>query len=412
MATPHLDEVFGISGGVRKNSYVDRGRLDGELRYLLGTDRHIVIHGDAKQGKTWLREAALGDDLVIKVQCLRSSTPASVFEEALGVLGIRATLRYSRENSLGGEIDLSASGEIGVKFLAKAKAEGRFKGTANTTGISETAPIGRTAGDLSWVAFMLRESNRRLVLEDFHYLTAAAQEDFSFLLKALLEYGVTVIVMGVWAEDQLLTYYNGDLSGRVEDIRLEWTDVEFEEVLARGLEALNIALSPEITAAIVSDSFGNVGLLQRQAERICRQAGVMGRASRRGLIDDRSFLEESQIRLSEQMAGRFLTFARRMVAQGVIYGDVLRAVVCASEANLLNGIRLEELPAMIVEAGGGRRTKPALREKLLDIGEAQSGAQIQPPVLAWDQPSNSLFLVDRAFLFYRKYGSPSWPWEM
>jgi hypothetical protein len=35
------------------------------------------------------------------------------------------------------------------------------------------------------------------------------------------EYGLFVIVVGVWPKDHLLTYYNGDLEGRVEDIHLK-----------------------------------------------------------------------------------------------------------------------------------------------------------------------------------------------
>jgi hypothetical protein len=52
-------------------------------------------------------------------------------------------------------------------------------------------------------------SGKRLVLEDFHYLSEAAQKDLAFLLKAMGEYGLFVIVVGVWPKDHLLTYYNG-----------------------------------------------------------------------------------------------------------------------------------------------------------------------------------------------------------
>jgi hypothetical protein len=410
MGGPLRSEVFGTSADP-KHSYVDRGRLDDELADLLRSDKHIVIHGDSKQGKTWLRQAVLRADQAIMVQCLPGSTPASLLQEALGIIGVRATLRYTRENTLGGEIDLSASGEIGIKLLAKAKLAGRVKASTQTKGLTESTPIGRAPGDLAWVAFVLSNSGRRLVLEDFHYLPASVQREFSFLLKALLEYKVFTIVMGVWAEDHLLSYYNGDLAGRVEDIRLEWLDEELIAILAQGSEALNVSFTQESAQALVRDAFGNVGLLQRGAEQLCREAGIRQRIGRGTQSIDHTYMGAARQGLAATMAGRFLTFAERVSASGVIYREVLRAVATAPDATLLEGIPLNELPAMIVASGGRRRSKSALREKLLKISEVQSEVEIQPPVLAWDQPSNRLFLVDRAFLYYRLYGTPSWPWE-
>ena len=54
--TPALNEVFGIATEINAASYVNRGALDETLGYYLKTQRHIAIHGDSKQGKTWLRE--------------------------------------------------------------------------------------------------------------------------------------------------------------------------------------------------------------------------------------------------------------------------------------------------------------------------------------------------------------------
>lgn len=64
---------------------------------------------------------------------------------------------------------------------------------------------------------VLKASGKRLVIEDFHYVSEPNRRAFAFMLKALGDYGVYVIVVGIWPEDHLLTYYNGDLDGRVED---------------------------------------------------------------------------------------------------------------------------------------------------------------------------------------------------
>lgn len=197
----------------------------------------------------------------------------------------------------------------------------------------------------------------------------------------------------------------------MEDLRLEWRDDELEEVLDRGARALNIEIADALRASLVADAFGNVGLLQRGAEQLCREAGIGRRAWPRRQLVDTALLERSRRNLAGGMAGRFLTFADRLKSSGALYRDVVRAVTVASDDDLLNGIPLAELPSAIIAAGGKRRTRPKLREKLLVISDVQANAEVQPPVLAWDQPRNRLFLVDRSFLHYRKYGEPTWPWE-
>ncbi len=96
---PLLNEVFGISD-LRPLSYVNRGSLDERAAYLIRTGRHIAIHGDSKQGKSWLPERVLPDLNCIRVQCGSSSTSASVLQQALGLLGVRAEVRHTAERQI------------------------------------------------------------------------------------------------------------------------------------------------------------------------------------------------------------------------------------------------------------------------------------------------------------------------
>src|SRR3954468_17346163 len=97
---PQLHEVFGINSNYRAHSYVDRGGLDDRLRYLLGKGRHIVIHGDSKHGKSWLRSRILAPDSHILVQCRPETSVEGVFKEALGQLGVNATIKQTDTMSL------------------------------------------------------------------------------------------------------------------------------------------------------------------------------------------------------------------------------------------------------------------------------------------------------------------------
>jgi hypothetical protein len=302
-----LQEVFGIATRVNAASYVDRGGLDERLRYLLGTDRHIAIHGDSKQGKSWLRSHMLDRAETIVVQCQVESTPELLFQQALGLLGIHAELITTKTNTLQGSLDLSGNVELG-KILAKAKGEVSTSGELERATARELKPIGQTSADLSWVARILEASGRRLVLEDFHYLGEEQRTRFAFMLKALGDYGVYIMVVGVWPDDHLLTYYNGDLDGRVEDLRLEWNGEELDEVLQQGGRALNVEFADALRREIIADGFGNVGLVQRLAEHVCLAEGIL-ETGRHRRIEVGDSLTEARGHVADDMHQRYRAFA-------------------------------------------------------------------------------------------------------
>lgn len=414
---PALQDVFGIANSVNVLSYVDRGGLDERFRYVLSTERHIAIHGDSKQGKSWLREHALPEDESMLVQCVVDTTPETILTSALGQLGVRAELRRTAGNELEGRLDLTAAGKLGLSFLAKVEVEGAAGGTIGKTTEVESEPVGQTPGDLSWVARVLRESGRRLVVEDFHYVSEPNQRAFAFMLKALGEYGVFPIIVGIWPQDHLLTYYNGDLEGRVEDIQLTWSEEELRGVLEKGAEALNISFHPGLVTALVGDAYGNVGLLQRLAEQICLQNGVVSTQEERRQLELGPTLEKAQSAVADAMRGRFQAFAdnfvrgmRRMPEGLEVYKHLLQTVSEMPDNQLLDGIDSADLLGRIGEHGDTAIRASDLTQALDRIDRLQVKIAVSPPVLTYNRHSRRIFLGDRSFLFFRKYGDPRWPW--
>jgi hypothetical protein len=414
-----LNEVFGIATTVNTASYVDRGGLDERMRYLLGTERHIAIHGDSKQGKSWLRAALLSPDEMIVVQCQIDTAPESLFRQALGELGVRAEIRQTGTSHLEGTLDFSGSGELGNFLLGKVALEAKGGGTKSREVETETQPVGTTPGDLAWVARTLRASERRLVVEDFHYVTEDNRRSFSFLLKALGDYGVNVILVGVWPEDHLLTYYNGDLDGRVEDLRLSWADAELNEVLVRGADALNVEFSESLRAEMVRNAYGNVGLLQRLAEQLCMAAGVHATQESSRVIEAGDDLASARQAVSDAMSARYHAFAddfvrgmKRMTEGLEVYKHLLRAFTAAESAELLEGLDSGELLTRIAARESGDSIRQSDLTQALDrVDRLQAKIGVRPPVLTYDRDRRRLFLADRSFLFYREYGSPTWPWD-
>lgn len=416
----HLHEVFGIAQSVNMASYVDRGALDQRLEYLLGTGRHVAIHGDSKQGKTWLRSHLLPTDRSILVQCTLDSTPESILTTALGQLGVSAELHRTESNELEGHLDLAIKGGIGAKILAKVGAEMSGGGSASHSGEVETEPVGQAPGDLAWVARILLASEMRLVVEDFHYLAETHQRSFAYMLKALGEYGVYPIIVGIWPQDHLLTYFNGDLDGRVEDLHLVWSDEELAAVLRKGGDALSITFSENLSRDLVRDAYGNVGLLQRLAENVCLRAGVHETLVAGRSLDADSSLEDARTDVAASMSGRFQAFAdnfvqgMRRMPQGLeVYRHLLQTVTEAPDQDLLAGIDSAALLAEIAKHEGDAQIRASDLTQALDrIDRLQAKIQINPPVLSYNRVGRRVFLGDKSFLFFRHYGDPKWPWAM
>lgn len=414
-----LNEVFGIATEINDASYVNRGGLDETLGYYLPTQRHIAIHGDSKQGKSWLRGRLLDAEDTIVVQAQIDTTPESVFREALGQLDVRAEIRRTGTAQIEGQLDFSGSGELGNLILGKVKLDGGVTGKAGGERETETTPIGKTPADLSWVARTLKASGKRLVVEDFHYVTEGNRKAFAFMLKALGDYGVNIIIVGIWPEDHLLTYYNGDLDGRIEDVRLAWAPTELHAVLTQGCEALNISMTDELQSQIVNDAFGNVGLLQRIAEQVCLAAGITEEQDERLELTAGEPLRVARETVSDRMGSRYHAFAddfvrgmKRMKEGLEVYKHMLRSFTNGTDDDLLQGIDSRELLERIkTEAPDTTIRQSDLTQALDRVDRLQVKIGVQPLVLTYNRDRRRLFLADRSFLFYRQYGSPTWPWD-
>lgn len=414
-----LEEVFGISARVDSPSYVDRGRLDERFRRALASNRHIAVHGGSKQGKSWLRIKGLSADEAIVVQCELSSTPTSLLKDALGRLGVRAELRTTKSRELEGSLDFRTGVEAG-KLLAKIKGE--VGGELECTQGTETAyePIGQAPGNLAWVSSTIVKSSKRLVLEDFHYISEPVQKELAFLLKAMGEYGLFVIVVGVWPKDHLLTYYNGDLEGRVEDIHLKWDNEELREVLARGAEALRVEFADRVLDDLVAEASGNVGLVQRLAYQLCLAEEIAEQVSTwrpKRSIDFGPSMGAAKRAVAEEMQGRFQTFAdnfvrgMRRLPEGLeVYRHLLQAATDATDEELTEGVDSALLLTRIAAHGGGDIRASDLTQALDRIDRLQAKIDVRPPVLTYSRSGRKLALADRAFLFFRRNGSPRWPW--
>ena len=59
----------------------------------------------------------------------------------------------------------------------------------------------------------------------------------------------------------------------------------------------------------------------------------------------------------------------------------------------------------------GSRSKGNLKTILKKFKELQIDDRGKGVILSYDEPTDSIIVVDRGLLFYRKYTTRKWPWE-
>ncbi len=410
-----IHEVFGTRPQVNERSYIDRKNLDEELRKLIDRKQsHIAIRGASKSGKSWLRQRVLFDPIV--VQCRLSYSVADIYKYALSQLGITIDVETSTSRTFKGSI--TAVAEAGLPLLAKAtgelNAEGEF------TKESTKKYIGKDIDDLKFIADILRSSGRTLVVEDFHYLPTREQKSFSFDMKALWDYGVFIIIVGVWISENMLITLNSDLSDRIEEISVTWSDDELKQVLKKGCQSLNLRTSDTVATEMARVSYGSVGLLQKLALRmIDDELGI-----HEGLPDGQEFLiseivnvHDAAMHVAEQLNQLYQAFAKR-VSEGIrnrsnstgIYAHAIAAIMGASDHDLLDGLGARK----IYEAAHARQSRVQygnLKIVLARFPELQVDEDGRGLVLAYDIQDEKISVVDKQLLLYRKFATVRWPWE-
>lgn len=396
-----LDQVFNLGSEPSRHTYLDRGGLDRQVRSALDSGSHVAIHGESKHGKSWLRARTLPAKKIARAQIVPGMTAGGVLEDALSVTGaaqaVSVTVEVSREHQ--------TEGKAGVSVRGKGLAARRTRKIGRKRTIA-SEPVGEGPAHLNWIAAQFR-GKRTPVFEDFHNLDDDEQFAMAFIIKALGELGVPCVVVGIWTDTHLLKLYNGELDGRIQDIKLRWTHNELQEVARNGCRALNVELADEMYAALASDAYTSVGLLVELTKATLRQAGIERRALRRTRLAEMTLVRRARTDVIEQISSRFDPFVERLpdakgegLRDGLLH-NLVGAVTAGrfSEQDLLDGVPLDVLYREL-SIDDSEMTRDDLREGLQGLEGLQRSVDVRPAVLAFDPARQRLILADRRILLY------------
>jgi len=408
-------EVFGIKPELTDYSYVDRGSLDREFRRLMERRQsHVAIRGASKAGKSWLRQRVLADPII--VQCRLGYTPIDILRDALARLDIRLEAERTKTNAFKGKA--TATGEAGFKLLAKVTGGAEFQGEHKTE--TTTHAVGKDINDLEFIASLIRESERTLVIEDFHYLAVEQQRSVAFDLKTLWDYKTFVVVVGVWTSQNMLISLNPDLASRIEEINVTWQANELKEVFRKGCNRLNLRSSTQVLDLLADISYESVGLLQTLALRYLDVEKRIEEAAPDGSpinVDDVAAVVDAAMHVAEQQNQLYQSFASR-VCEGIrtrqrstgIYARAMAAIMSAPDPDLVSGLSAREIFA-ITHKQEPRIQFGNLKTVLGRFPELQVDDGGRGLVLAYDPMAELISVVDKQLLLYRRYATVKWPWE-
>lgn len=399
------DDVFGISRDLPLN-YQERESADGLLVNSLSRDRHLVIYGSSKQGKTSLRKHCLNQDDYITVHCSNKWQLGDIHSAILKKCGFEVALSNTKSSS--GKHKIFASIKAGI-FGSEASGGAEAE---REVGIKrETKPLELEAEDVNDIINALSsiEFSKFIVLEDFHYLPIETQRDFSVALKAFHENSkICFIIIGVWLEENRLSVYNGDLTGRVLSIDADkWEADELNRVIVNGATLLNVKFSDQFLEGLLDSCFQSVHVVQEACHRCCISSGVYKTQDKTVVIGEGLDAKEVVKEVVNQQSGRFNSFITQF-ADGFqateleMHRWLLHPVLTGATDELGRGLRQKDIRDHLRKHHPRAKSlnQGNVTQALQSVAALQIKKEIKPMVLDYDQTNLRLNVVDRSFLIW------------
>lgn len=289
MKNYQLKEVF-IPVGLPEVTFVRRANLERSvLSWKMSEAKHLLIFGPSKSGKTSLWKKYVPTGKVIKIPCNSLKSLQEVYSEVLHELNIFYQSEKTQSHSKSSSITAELQSILGI---GTAKLNGQLLLSDNFTD-KQVRVLQPTIG-CNLVMKFLKQSNKIIVLEDFHYASHDLKSALSEDLKAFSDEKCPWILVGVQHKTSELLSYNLDLQQRISELPVEgFTDEQLLEIIELGETALNISFSKEIRSRIVAESLCSASIVQNICQIICLIEEILQSQKNTLFIDNISLVEKA-----------------------------------------------------------------------------------------------------------------------
>lgn len=415
-----LKEVF-VPGGMPSYTYQERRDLDGkaidlEKKLRSATNRlrkFISVAGPTKSGKTVLVRKVFPKESAVWIEGAHISSSADFWNEVHSKLGL--SIPSSLAEGKGKEESRELEGSAGIKpggVGSEIKERQVQKGNRSLVEVKEFATSVAHFG-----LDGLLDSNRVLVIDDFHYVNADVQTSIIRGLKQAVFDGLTVILILIPHRMHQAATAEMDVEGRTHTLEIpEWRPPELFSIAETGFRALNVRVRAVTIDAMVVQCFQSPHLMQDLCSLMCDDWGVfethagplrtLDFANGKGDFFGRfaaNAVNPNTFRALQKGPERTNRIPRPLKNGGVC--DTYEAVLMALKTlNVMSPVRWSDLrrglQEILVEEPQQQEVTRVL-EKMDEIAKDRDGE----PVIDYVKEHRELHLVDPFFRFYVRWGS-------
>ncbi len=400
-------------------SYVARAELHHErlLREWTRSSTQIAsLSGPSKAGKTVLVQRVVGEGNLITVSGASVRAPDQLWERVLDWWGEPHTKMASSVNTSIDGSTRERSVNLGITGTGAST-----KGTSTTSATAaETLQATSNRRGLPQVVDELAGKPTTILLDDFHYIPRAIQNDVAQQLKDAASRCVRICVASVPHRADNLVRALPELRGRVLAIDLDyWTKTDLLEIPRLGCGHLNLQVDVPSLVMFAGEAAGSPQLMQSICLWMCNHLGVretadellavtLDEAARRKIlfltsctVDFRS-LVKAMIGGPKARPGERQVYTHKDGRKGDVYLTVMRAVAMDPPRLALDK---DELNRRLDDLCKGKNPDGAsVVRTCVTLGQiAQGFAAPTGPSLEWDDQENVLLLSDPYLLFYLRW---------
>lgn len=261
----HLEQIFGTGSKEIVKSYVVREDVDSKFkRELENSNKHIVIYGGSKQGKSSLIKHfhyKFNNSVTIQMGS-HIRTPEDLYRNLYDLLDVKIESEQRVSNTLSGNVEIAAGLKVPLIGGAETKLDGQ-SGRETEKIYTSNPNIYIDPSLIKKNLVQLGKLPEFIIVENYHFACKNLLEKFAEDLRTWNDLSLRFIILGVFKNQDELQLRENNLRGRITYISVDhWNDEDLQKVIEKGTKLLKVSLDEKIREQFVQGCINSVGLLQ------------------------------------------------------------------------------------------------------------------------------------------------------
>lgn len=407
------NQVYGVSNDLI-DTYIERISVDEKFVKGLKKNKHIIVYGASKQGKTALTNKHLREQDYVKVNCSPTSTTLDIYNSIARQLDIEILESHEVTTTVGGEAKIGLKAKVRIPFFGGADAETEASASTQKENGKSFKIIDFNLALAQDLSELLRNVNfdKRIIIENFHYLNEDIQKQLAIDLRIFEDYNILFIVLGIWREKNRLAQFNGDLLDRVIEVPVEpWEREDLKKIVTEGLPLLNTSFT-NVVDYIIDSCFDSVGVFQEICKESCYAAGV-NETSEQLVEITKDDVDKAIVKKLEDYSSRHTRCLESFIEQKARSSQeiplyipyyFIKVLFLETIDNIIKGMKRKVLQEKIKEIHHrSDDVRPSdMGYFLKNLVASQISKGISPPIFDFDNSTSSIKIIDSTFYFFIK----------